>query len=84
MCKSLIRHANISVTLDIYAQAISQTKRDAQSRVVSLLIDKNEEQPSTDAYRTVTNLQTSGGDLHSSLNAATRCSRDEAAHEGRF
>jgi len=49
-----MRHANISVTLNIYAQAITQTKRDAQSRVVSLLLDKNEEQLSTKAYRTVT------------------------------
>ena len=45
------------------AQAITQTKRDTQSRVVSLLLDKNEEKPSTEAYRTVTDLQNSGGDL---------------------
>jgi hypothetical protein len=32
-------------------------------RVVSLLLDKNEEKPSTEAYRTVTDLQNSGGDL---------------------
>ncbi len=38
-------------------------KRDAQSRVVSLLLDKNEEKPSTEAYRTVTDLQNSGRDL---------------------
>ena len=31
-----------AITLNIYAQAITQTKRDAQSRVVSLLLDKNE------------------------------------------
>jgi hypothetical protein len=36
---------------------------DAQSRVVSLLLDKNEEKTSTEAYRTVTELQNSGGDL---------------------
>ncbi len=46
--QKLMRHANISVTLNIYAQAITQTKRDAQSRVVSLLLDKNEEKPSTE------------------------------------
>jgi integrase len=40
--QELMRHGNISVTLNIYAQAITQTKRDAQSRVVSLLLDKNE------------------------------------------
>ncbi len=61
--QELMRHANISVTLDIYTQAITQTKRDAQSRVVSLLLDKNEEQPRTEAYRAVTDLQNSGGDL---------------------
>jgi integrase len=38
--QELMRHANISVTLNIYAQAITQSKRDAQSRVVSLLLDK--------------------------------------------
>ena len=59
--QELMRHANISVTLNIYAQAITQSKR--QSRVVSLLLDKNEEKPSTEAYRTVTDLQNSGGDL---------------------
>jgi hypothetical protein len=52
-----MRHANISVTLNIYAQAITQTKRDAQSRVVSLLVDKNEEKSSTEAYRTLTDVQ---------------------------
>src|SRR6266567_6588306 len=61
--QELMRHANISVTLNVYAQAITKTKRDAQSRVVSLLLDKNGEKPSTEAYRTVTDLQNSGGDL---------------------
>ena len=61
--QELMRHANISVTLNIYAQAITQTKLDAQSRVVSLLLDKNEEKPSTEAYRTLTDVQNSGGDL---------------------
>jgi integrase len=45
--QELMRHANISVTMNIYAQAITQTKRDAQSRVVRLLLDENEEKPST-------------------------------------
>ena len=61
--QELMRHANISVTLNVYAQTITQTKRDAQSRVVSLSLDKNDEKPSTEAYRTVTDLQNSGGDL---------------------
>jgi hypothetical protein len=59
--QEVMRHANISVTLNIYAQAITQTKRDAQSRIVSLLLDKNEEKPSTEAYRTLTDVQNSGG-----------------------
>ena len=61
--QELVGHANISVTLNAYAQAITQTKRDAQSRVVSLLLDKNEEKTSTEAYRTLTDVQNSGGDL---------------------
>jgi hypothetical protein len=61
--QELMRHANISVTLNVYAQAITQTKRDEQSRVVSLLFDTNEETPSTEAYRTVTDLPNSGGGL---------------------
>jgi len=61
--QELMRHANISVTLNAYAQAINQTKRDAQSRVVSLLLDKNDEKPGTEAYPTVTDLQNSGGNL---------------------
>lgn len=61
--QELMRHANISVTLNIYAQAITQTKRDGQSRVVDLLLDKNEEQPSTEAYWTLTDVQNSGGGL---------------------
>ena len=59
--QELMRHANISVTLNIYAQAIKQTKRDAPSRVVSVPLDKNEEKSGTEGYWTVTELQTSGG-----------------------
>ncbi len=55
-----MRHANISVTLNIYAQAITQTKRDAQSRVVALLLDKKEENKHR-GYRTLTDVQNSGG-----------------------
>jgi hypothetical protein len=51
-----MQHANISVALNIYAQAITQIKRDAQSRVVSLLLDKNKEKPSTEASRTLTDV----------------------------
>jgi hypothetical protein len=61
--QELMRQANIPVTLNVYAEAITQMKRDAQSRVVSLLLDNNEGKASTEAYRTVTDLQNSGGDL---------------------
>jgi lipoate synthase len=61
--QELMRHGNISVTLNIYAQAITQTKRDAQRRVVSLLLDKNEEKTRRRGLSTVTDLQNSGGDL---------------------
>jgi exosome complex RNA-binding protein Csl4 len=61
--QELMRHANISVPLNIYAQAITQSKRDAQSRVVSLLLNKNEEKTSNEAYRMLTDVLNSGGDL---------------------
>jgi hypothetical protein len=47
-----MRRANISVTLGIYAQAITRSKGDAQSRVVNLLLDNSEEKPSTEPFRT--------------------------------
>jgi integrase len=39
--QELMRHANISVTLAIYAQAITRSQGGAQSRVVNLLLDKS-------------------------------------------
>ena len=48
-----MRHANISVSLIICAQTITRTKRGAQSRIVRLLLDKNAEEPSTQACRLV-------------------------------
>jgi integrase len=35
--QELLRHANSKVTLDLYAQAVTQAKRDAQSKIVKLL-----------------------------------------------
>jgi hypothetical protein len=61
--QELMRHANISVTLNVYSQAIMQTKRDAQSRVMSPPLDKNNDKPSTEAYRAVTDLRNSEWDL---------------------
>jgi hypothetical protein len=54
--------------MNLYAQAVTQKKRDAQSRIVTMVLDENRlriTQPSesTFAYRTITDLQNSGGDL---------------------
>ncbi len=38
--QELLRHANSLVTMNLYAQAITQNKRDAQSKIVSMLFDK--------------------------------------------
>jgi integrase len=35
--QELLRHANSKVTLDLHAQAVTQAKRTAQSKIVSLL-----------------------------------------------
>jgi len=63
--QELLRHANSLVTMNLYAQAITQNKRDAQSRIVTMVLDDNrlrKAQPSrsTSAYRTITDLQNSG------------------------
>ena len=54
--------------MNLYAQAIAQNKRDAQSRIVTMVLDDNrlrKAQPSgsTSAYRTITDLQNSGREL---------------------
>jgi len=36
--QELMRHANYWVTMNVYAQAITQNRRDAQSRVVNMLL----------------------------------------------
>jgi integrase len=67
--QELLRHANSLVTMNLYAQAITQNKRDAQSRnIITMVLDDNrlrKAQPSgsTSAYRTITDLQNSGRDL---------------------
>ena len=66
--QELLRHANSLVTMNLYAQAITQNKRDAQSRIVTMVLDDNrlrEAQPSegTFPYRTITDLQISEWDL---------------------
>ena len=39
--QELLRHANSLVTMNLYAQAITEVKRNAQSRLVSMLLDDN-------------------------------------------
>lgn len=36
--QELLRHANSRITLDVYVQAVNATKREAQSKVVSMMI----------------------------------------------
>jgi integrase len=40
--QELLRHANSLVTMNLYAQAITQNKRDAQSKIVNMLFDKKQ------------------------------------------
>jgi integrase len=40
--QELLRHANSLVTMNLYAQAITEVKRQAQSRLVGMLLDNNE------------------------------------------
>ena len=66
--QELLRHTNSLVTMNLYAQAVTQNKRDAQSRIVTMVLDDNrlrQAQPSesTFAYRTITDLQKSGGEF---------------------
>lgn len=39
--QELLRHANSLVTMNLYAQAITQNKRDAQSRIVTMVLEDN-------------------------------------------
>ncbi len=48
--QELLRHANCKTTLDIYAQALTSAKREAQSKVVSMMVaggSKNKQRSST-------------------------------------
>jgi integrase len=38
--QDLLRHANSNITMDIYTQALSPAKRQAQSRVASMILPK--------------------------------------------
>ena len=38
--QELLRHSSIKVTMDIYTQAVTGTKRKAQSRVIEMIAPK--------------------------------------------
>jgi integrase len=44
--QELLRHANSLVTMNLYAQAVKEAKRQAQSRLVSMLLDDNSDKQS--------------------------------------
>jgi hypothetical protein len=50
--QELLRHANSLVTMNLYAQAVTEVKRNAQSRLVGMLLDGNEQNESTTAIGT--------------------------------
>ena len=39
--QELMRHANISTTMNIYTKALTSAEREAQSRVVDVLLDRS-------------------------------------------
>jgi integrase len=47
--QELLRHANSLVTMNLHAQAVTEVKRNAQSRLVGMLLDGNEHNESTTA-----------------------------------
>ena len=43
--QELLRHANISVTMNVYAQGVTELKRHAHSRIVRMVIGGKSEEP---------------------------------------
>ena len=41
MVQELMRHANITTTMNLYTKALTPAKREAQSRVVDVLLDRS-------------------------------------------
>jgi len=39
--QELMRHANIAITMNVYTKALTPAKREAQSRVVDVLLDRS-------------------------------------------
>jgi integrase len=50
--QELLRHANSLVTMNLYAQAITEVKRKAQSRLVSMLLNETPQNESPTAIGT--------------------------------
>lgn len=40
MVQELLRHASLKVTTDVYMQALSPQKREAQSKLVKMVLEK--------------------------------------------
>ena len=38
--QELLRHSSIKVTMDVYTQAVTDAKREAQSKVVEMIVPK--------------------------------------------
>jgi integrase len=47
--QELMRHANVTTTMNIYTRALTPAKREAQSRVVDVLLDRSRQKPETGA-----------------------------------
>jgi len=68
MVQELLRHANSLVKMNLYAETITQNKRNAQCSIVTMVLDDKglrKAQPceGTFPHRTITDLEISGWDL---------------------
>jgi integrase len=55
VAQELLRHANAKITLDLYTQAISSQKREANERLVEMLLPSGEEVAKTQHHSAPTN-----------------------------
>ena len=51
MAQELLRHANSRITLDIYTRAISETKRDANNKVMEMVLEAGKPKISAPSQR---------------------------------
>jgi len=49
--QELLRHANSRITLDVYTRAISETKRDANNKVMEMMIEAGKAKTSAPSQR---------------------------------